>query len=89
MSIKPLELTVKLAILQAIEEAGFNVPLAARGLRVGKGTVYRYLRDWGLEPPLYSGDAHGRYTFGAKVLRSDYMERCRLIHQALLEAKAQ
>ena len=45
--IRPLEETIRHAIFNAVAGCEGNITLAAKCLRVGKSTLYRYLNKWG------------------------------------------
>jgi transcriptional regulator of acetoin/glycerol metabolism len=45
--IQPLQETIRLAVLDALDKCQGNVVLAAKYLGMGKTTLYRYLRKWG------------------------------------------
>ena len=45
--IQPLQETIRVAVLDALDKCQGNVVLAAKCLGVGKTTLYRYLRKWG------------------------------------------
>ena len=45
--IRPLQETIRHAIYEAVEGCEGNITLAARCLKVGKSTLYRYLNKWG------------------------------------------
>jgi hypothetical protein len=49
--IPPLEETIRRAVLDALDKCEGNVMLAAKCLKVGKTTLYRYLRLWGWTSP--------------------------------------
>lgn len=54
----PLDEVIQRAVLDAMDKCEGNVLLAARYLKVGKTTVYRYLREWGWASP-YSRERFG------------------------------
>jgi Bacterial regulatory protein, Fis family len=78
MAMRPLELTEKIAILEALVECHYDVLAASNVLRVTTSTIYRKLRRWGLMPPMFSP------TPGGKVLRKDFLDRCAAIHETLV-----
>jgi Bacterial regulatory protein, Fis family len=69
----------KIAVLQAIVQSRYDLRAAARGLVVGRTTLYRKLRQWNLTPPMFAARA------GARVLRKDFVNRCEAIREALKE----
>lgn len=69
----------KLAVLSAVVRLGFDLVGAAEELGMGKATIYRLFKRWGLEPPMASR--------GGSVMRSIYKSRCDAIISALAEVE--
>jgi hypothetical protein len=77
---RPLAEVKREAILRALVNAGFDVQRAALDLRIGKSTLYRHLRRYGLVPPMFSPKGPN-----AKVPRREFTKRCSAIRNALKE----
>jgi Bacterial regulatory protein, Fis family len=74
--IKPLWKTEKLAILDAVIEADFNPQQAAKGLKIGKTSLYRKLKLWGIRTPF---DTRRE---GQGIAYSVFNQRCQDIRAA-------
>lgn len=73
---RPLDEIIKMAFLNAIIEADFDLKLAAALLEVSKMTVLRQLERWKIETPL-AGQHPGTVKY------SDYLKRCDRIRMIL------
>lgn len=83
MATRPLELVVKMAILEAVVEHGYSIPSAAKALQISPMTVYRKLKKWRIEPPY--GEGHP--GDGGSVLMKDFRRRAEVILRVLHELK--
>jgi DNA-binding NtrC family response regulator len=73
-TIRPLAEVEKRAILEAIVKCDFNLSEATARLGVARCTLYRKLREWGLE-----------VTQAQSMKRSEMIRRCQAIEKALEE----
>lgn len=79
MPTPPLDLTIKQAALKAVIQADFRVDVAAHDLKMGKSTLYRWLWDWELTPPMVTNK-----SAPLQVTYREYAARCQAIRDAYL-----
>lgn len=62
-----LHKVMKTAILAAVTESNGDVCLAAEKLEIGKTTLYRKLKEYGVVPKRYQTWKANRYAAGAEI----------------------